>query len=572
MFIEFFKKHFSWLEKMKVYENAATDGSSKHGGIIPEMALKHESWTTSYKEADVDHAFFKSNGIDIPCEIKVKDGRLVLPLYNIKNKIKREIFISDEGVPSEAALQIGDHFIIGRDEPTFVVPDVISACILFQELGVSSVIYLGKKNIPVFAKLFPHAFFVTGGESAEIAKSCGVAVIDLTESGHVVKLAERLERGDDLSQFIGVESTIVYKPLWIALKSFRPSEWLLKDYIPAGPSLCELFSPSGLGKTFLVIDLFLTMASGLLNWHGISCRKARCLYMCAEGYSAVIPRIQCWLEQHNISDVRDVDFWIENGSISIDDSNSVLMLQTTLDRRFREKKPDIIAIDTMNLFMNGDENATQNATVFIKTLKAISLQNNCTILLIHHSGIADESRSRGSSVFKGSLDTELRLSRSDDSEIFLFVQTKNRMSKLMDETIAFRLEEHKTSFSFDSGEKLTSCILKRVNDFPLSKKPSQESQDIELLKKAFIQTFSQCPEPIVIFKDQLKVFASEQWKDKDFAEISRQINPKQSTRWLGRMIKAGIVESDGDGTSFKVVKESAIDAVRNAFTKEKAPN
>lgn len=571
MFVEFFKKYFPWLEKMKAYENVATDCSSIPVSIIPETSAKHESWKTSYEEADVSHDFFISQGLDMPCGIKVKNDCLVLPLYNIKNRIKCEAVISDKGVPSEAELQIGDHFLIGDAEPVFVVPDILSACILFQELGITSATYISKKNIPAMFKLFPKATFVTAGDGARIAIECGASVIDLSEKGQVVKLVERLERGDDLSKLLGVESTIVYKPLWIALKSFRPSEWLLKDYIAAGPSLCELFSPSGLGKTFLVIDLFLTMASGLLNWHGIECRKARCLYMCAEGYAAVIPRIQCWLEQHEIADVRDVELWIENGSVSIDDPNSVLMLQKTLDRRFGEKKPDIIAIDTMNLFMNGDENATQNATAFVKSLKAVSLQNNCTILLIHHTGIADESRSRGSSVFKGSLDTELRLSRSDQPEILLFVQTKNRMGSLMDEPIAFRLEEHKTSFEFGSGEKVSSCILRRVDEVPVSKKTTQETLDIELLIKAFTQTYSECPAPIVINKEQLKVFATEKWKDKGSAEISRQINPNQETRWLGRLIKAGIVESDRSGTSFKVVKESAVHSIRKAFSREEAP-
>ena len=227
----------------------------------------------------------------------------------------------------------------------------------------------------------------------------------------------------------------------------------------------------------------------------------------------------------------------------------------------------------MNLFMKGDENATQSATVFVQALKSLSTENNCTIILVHHTGVADERRGRGSTVFKGSLDTELRLSRDKDNpDILLFDQTKNRMGRLMDNPIAFNLEEHETAFEYESGEKVTSCILKRIDEIPVVKKHSQEELDIEFLTTAFLQTHSVCPNPQVITKEQLKVFANEQWKDKGSAEISRQINPNQETRWLGRLIKAGIVESDGDGTSFKVVKESAVNAVRNAFTKEEALN
>lgn len=579
MLLDLFRKLFAWIEKIMDPKGKKSESDTPYAlpvvPLSPQKILagmKREVWKPAYKEAEVALNFFKSHGLDMPCRMRLKDGRIVMPLYDINLKIKCEVTISDEGVPVDIILQIGDHFLVGNNEPSFVVPDILSACILFQELGISSATYVSKKNIPAMSKLFPKATFVTAGDGARIAIECGVSVIDLTEDGKPVSIYERFIRGDDLAGLLGIKAGIVIKPLWLASKSFRAYEWILKGYIAAGPSLCIIFSPSGLGKTFVVIDLFLTLAYGLTVWHGVECRKARCLYMCAEGYAAVMPRIQCWIEQHEVADCHSVDFWIENGSITLDDPESVLELQEYLNRRFGSRKPDIIAVDTMNLFMKGDENSTRDSTAFVHALKALSAENRCTILLVHHTGVADERRGRGSTVFKGSLDTELRLSRSETPEILLFEQTKNRMGRLMDEPIAFKLEEHETAFEFESGEKVSSCILRRVDEVPVSKKPTQETLDIELLIKALTQTYSECPTPIVINKEQLKGFASEQWKDKGAAEISRQINPNQETRWLGRLIKAGIVESDVAGTSFEVVKTSAIDAIRKAFIKEEAPN
>ena len=579
MLLDFLRKLFTIFEKAMNPERKKSESDAPNAlplvTLSPQKILagmKREVWKPAYKEAEIALKFFKSHGLDMPCGMKLKDGRIILPLYDINLRIKCEVHISDNGEPVGVKLQIGDHFLVGEDEPAFVVPDIVSACILFQELGTASATYISKNNIPTMAKLFPDATFVTGGEGVNLATTSGVSVIDLTEEGKPVSIYERFIRGDDLADLLGAETGIVIKPLWSALKSFRACEWILKGYIAAGPSLCIFFSPSGLGKTFVVIDLFLTLAYGLSEWHGVACRKARCLYLCAEGYAAVMPRVQCWLEQHGVLDNRSVDFWIENGSITLDDPKSVMMLQDTLNRRFGANKPDILAVDTMNLFMRGDENATQSATAFVQALKSLSAENNCTILLVHHTGVADERRSRGSTVFKGSLDTEIRLSKADDPEILLFDQTKNRRGRLMDAPIAFRIEEHETSFEFESGEKVTSCVLRRVDEVPVSKKPTQETLDIELLIKAFTQTYSECPAPIVINKEQLKEFAKDQWKDKGPAESSRQINPNQETRWLGRLIKAGIVKSDGAGTSFEVVKTSAIDAIQNSFTKEEAPS
>ena len=580
MLLDFLRKLFTIFEKAMNPERKKSESDAPNAlplvTLSPQKILagmKREAWKPAYKEAEMALKFFASHGLDMPCGIRLKDGRIVLPLYNINLKIRCEVSISDEGQPVGVKLQIGDHFLVGDAEPAFVVPDILSACILFQELGITSATYVSKKNIPAMSKLFPKATFVTAGDGVRIAIECGVSVVDLMEEGKPVSVYDRFVRGDDLAGLLGVKAGIVIKPLWLALKSFRACEWILKGYIAAGPSLCILFSPSGLGKTFIVIDIFLTLAFGLTNWHGIECKTARCLYMCAEGFSAVMPRVKCWLEQHDITDNQSVDFWIENGSITLDDPESVLELQEYLNRRFGSRKPDIIAVDTMNLFMKGDENSTRDSTAFVNALKALAAENNSTILLVHHTGVADERRGRGSTVFKGSLDTELRLSRDKDNpDIMLFDQTKNRLGRLMDEPMAFRLEEHETSFEYGSGERVTSCILKRIDEIPVVKKHTQEELDVELLVTAILQTHSMCPNPIVMSKEQLKEFAKDQWKDKGPAESSRQINPNQETRWLGRLIKSGIVEHDGTGTTFKVVKESAINAVRNAFTKEKAPS
>lgn len=575
MLLDLFRKLFAWIEKTMDSKGEKRESDTPNAlPVVPFSPqkiladMKHAVWKPAYKDAEIALNFFKAHGLDMPCGLKLNDGRIVMPLYDINLKIKCEVTISDEGVPVDIKLQIGDHFLVGNNDPSFVVPDIISACILFQELGVSSVAYIGKHNIPAMVKLFPKATFVTAGDGVKLAMKSGASVIDLMEAGKLVSVYDRFVRGDNLAELVGVESGIIIKPLWLALRSFRASEWILKGYIAAGPSLCLIFAPSGMGKTFIVIDLFLTLAYGLLSWHGIECRKARCLYMCAEGYAAVLPRIQCWVEQHNLTASYTDDFFIENGTITLDDPASVDKLQKVLDHRFGTKKPDIIAVDTMNLFMKGDENATQSATAFVQALKSISAENNCTILLVHHTGISDEKRGRGSSVFKGSLDTELRLSRAENPEILLFDQTKNRLGRLMDAPIAFKLEEHETSFEFESGDKVTSCVLKKVDNVSAVKKTTQDALDLEVLKVAFKTVYKECPHQLVITKEQLKDFATEQWKDKGSAEISRQINPNQETRWLGRLIKAGIVESDGAGTSFKVVKASAIDAIQNSFTKE----
>jgi len=65
-----------------------------------------------------------------------------------------------------------------------------------------------------------------------------------------------------------------------------PPEWIIKDILPT-ESLSVLFGESGTGKSFLALDLCLSIARGS-EWHGHHVDRAGAvIYICGEGASGV---------------------------------------------------------------------------------------------------------------------------------------------------------------------------------------------------------------------------------------------------------------------------------------------
>ena len=75
--------------------------------------------------------------------------------------------------------------------------------------------------------------------------------------------------------------------------------------------------------------------------------------------------------------------------------------------------PDLVVLDTVSRCMAGlDENLQKDASAVVASLDYLRRELECATLVIHHTGL-NESRERGSSVFRGAVDALLSLRESD---------------------------------------------------------------------------------------------------------------------------------------------------------------
>ena len=177
--------------------------------------------------------------------------------------------------------------------------------------------------------------------------------------------------------------------------------WLIRDYLEAEKVALIFGSPSSF-KTFMVLDMGLSIAAGR-DWHGHKVDHGAVFYICGEGLSGIDQRISAWTKHHNLS---ADNFFISSSSVQMLSADCLEEIEVAAKKALSTAaKPKLIIIDTLNRnFGDGDENSTVDMTRFIQGIDRLSRKLRCAIIVLHHSGLNDSTRSRGSSALLGAVD------------------------------------------------------------------------------------------------------------------------------------------------------------------------
>jgi len=195
-----------------------------------------------------------------------------------------------------------------------------------------------------------------------------------------------------------------------AISRLPDLEWAVKDAIPEGV-FSSIYGPTGIGKTFVCIDLTLTLASGA-DWYGQESKRQNVLYLVGEGIRGYKKRIAAWLHEHPNLDPRQ--------NITFSDAyGHSLRDQATLDgltRYVREKGFTFIVVDTLNMFSGGiDENSAQEMSEITTALTVLANDAPATVLAVHHTGKSVANGPRGSSVYQSTVNSSILVTR--DAEL-----------------------------------------------------------------------------------------------------------------------------------------------------------
>jgi len=224
------------------------------------------------------------------------------------------------------------------------------------------------------------------------------------------------------SHFISIEEMLA--------SSLEP-EWVVDGVIQKGNLIC-LVGPSGEGKSFIVIDIGLSVAAGT-SWNGNKCQQGTVAYCAGEGLKGVDLRVRAYLNKLDYDDI--IPFYRTRHTISLSGGGLIELIE---DLREIEASTGIlislIIIDTLHRHYDGCENDAQDMAKFIAALD--NLRDHfpgSSVMVVHHSGWvgAKESRGRGSSSWKAALDLEmfcnqgqLLCTKSKDQEPFAPIMFK----------------------------------------------------------------------------------------------------------------------------------------------------
>lgn len=178
----------------------------------------------------------------------------------------------------------------------------------------------------------------------------------------------------------------------------RPSvSYLVRSVVPAR-SIVVMFGPPKSGKTFSATDLAMHCAHGI-DWHGCRIPKPlRVAFLAGEGLSGLKLRLYAWQTWHDTSEMTG-DVRLLPEALSLPDRTGEVL------EALRTFKPDLIFVDTLNAYFGaGNENDTADMTRFCTAVRHLRDELDCSVVVIHHTGLADKSRERGSIVLRASAD------------------------------------------------------------------------------------------------------------------------------------------------------------------------
>lgn len=244
-------------------------------------------------------------------------------------------------------------------------------------------------------------------------------------------------------------------------------------------SLAELYGASGVGKTFLALDLALSVASGI-DWHGRPCAHGPVLYVVAEGVTGIKQRVQAWKSRRHIAAVPQFHILpLAVNMLDAAEAGALAEIAGCVGAR-------LVVIDTLNRCLpGGDENASGDMGRFIAAADAIRDVNGACVLTNHHPGKDPAAGSRGHSSFAAAMDTRiefkdggvLRVEKQKDGPSDYVLDRFQRVDELESQVIELATGVHEGSatdsaslammrvlYDCDAGDGLTTSKWEKLCD------------------------------------------------------------------------------------------------------------
>lgn len=194
------------------------------------------------------------------------------------------------------------------------------------------------------------------------------------------------------------------------LAKLPPVEFVVPEVLPSR-GLGFLYGPSGHGKSFVAVDLALSIAAGIA-YAGRPTRQARVLYLAAEGASGFQKRTEAWRAHNPHGDPGDA-FMLLPEAVNLADPSG---LDTVILALIAEDHgAQLVIIDTLARAMTGaDENSSKDMGVFIANAEAVARSVDGLTLVVHHTGKDATKGMRGSSAAFGGADVVIECGRIED--------------------------------------------------------------------------------------------------------------------------------------------------------------
>lgn len=238
----------------------------------------------------------------------------------------------------------------------------------------------------------------------------------------------------------------------------RAPDSIIPGYIERR-TIAELFADPNTGKTLLAHWWAACVSSGT-PWDGIEIKNPGPVFIVnAEGGSGIPRRFAAISQVHDVP-TAGLPVLVSSGPMLIDDPESVRIVEDAITAAADEYgAPVMVMIDTYSQNMAGDENSTSDTGAAIAGAARLRDKFNACVLIIHHTGHGDKTRSRGAIAKRAALDHEFRLDK-DESGVLRLHCTKQR-DAAFPAPRAYQIKPVRVGTD-DNGEPIFSATLESV--------------------------------------------------------------------------------------------------------------
>lgn len=198
-------------------------------------------------------------------------------------------------------------------------------------------------------------------------------------------------------------------------------EWII-DGVFARKSFGIIYGPPKRGKTFVALDMALSVAAGLEDWQGRPLRTGGVLYIAGEGVGGLKKRVKAWLNHHHVSSA--IPFRILASTVNFMLPEQVTALLAAIDALGEQFS--MVIVDTVaRAMLGGDENAAKEMGLFVASCDIVKEHTGACVVGIHHSGKNSDNGMRGSSALLGAVDTVLKIDKDEDTVTIVMEEQKD---------------------------------------------------------------------------------------------------------------------------------------------------
>lgn len=316
------------------------------------------------------------------------------------------------------------------------------------------------------------------------------------------------------------------------LKLDMKIDWIVQDYLEAN-GLCQMFGAPGSGKSFFALDMAYCIASGI-DFFGKKVKKTNVLFIAGEGFTGLKKRAKALHDKYN-AEVGDISFSMQAAEF--------LNEQSCMDVADRIKNNvggfGAVFIDTLNRNMGGgDESSTKDMTLFISNVDKYIRSLGCAVYIVHHSGLNDADRGRGSSALYGALSTEIKISKEKDGTALTALCTKQKEAESGWKQ-EFNLLPVVIGNDSVTNDPIYSCVLNYVENFNMFEKglKKREQAVFDALKQAAIMD----GRDMTIHEIPIIAIDEELWREYAFKRLDGQNKRREFRTAKKSLLDSGLV-------------------------------